>query len=74
MRTVIDIDKELVQAVQDRLGTSSMKETVHSALQAVLDRDEETADAIEAFEFWRTEGSPDLLDPEVMKHAWRRQE
>ncbi|MGI5269066.1 type II toxin-antitoxin system VapB family antitoxin [Nonomuraea sp. CA-218870] len=74
MRTVIDIDKELVQAVQEKLGTGSMKETVHSALRSVLERDEERAEALEAFEFWRTEGSPDLLDPEVMKHAWRRQE
>jgi Arc/MetJ family transcription regulator len=74
MRTVIDIDKELLQAVQHRLGTGSMKETVHTALRSVLDRDEERASAIEAFEFWRTEGSPDLLDPEIMKQAWPLQE
>ncbi|MEU8107659.1 type II toxin-antitoxin system VapB family antitoxin [Nonomuraea muscovyensis] len=74
MRTVIDIDKELLEAVQQRLGVSTMKETVHMALRAVLDRDEERAGAIEAFEFWRTEGSPDLLDPEVMKGACPRPE
>ena len=74
MRTVIDIDKELLQAVQDRLGTGNMRETVHTALRSVLARDEERASAIESFEFWRTEGSPDLLDPEVMKQAWRLQE
>ncbi|MGW0802011.1 type II toxin-antitoxin system VapB family antitoxin [Nonomuraea sp. NPDC002799] len=74
MRTVIDIDKELLLAAQRKLGAATLKETVHAALQAVLDRDEEKASAIEAFEFWRTEGSPDLLDPEVMKHAWRRQD
>ncbi len=74
MRTVIDIDKELLQAVQDRLGTGNMRETVHTALRSVLDRDKERESAIEAFEFWRTEGSPDLLDPEVMKHAWPLQE
>lgn len=74
MRTVIDIDKDLLEAAQQRLGTSTMKETVHAALQATIDRETERASAIEAFEFWRTEGSPDLLDPEIMKHAWRRQE
>lgn len=74
MRTVIDIDKELLETAQKRLRTATMKETVHAALQAVVDRDAERASAIEAFEFWRTEGSPDLLDPEIMKHAWRRQD
>ncbi|NUP02725.1 MAG: type II toxin-antitoxin system VapB family antitoxin [Nonomuraea sp.] len=72
MRTVIDIDKGLLEAAQVKLGSSTTKETVHAALQAVVDRDE--AGAIEAFEFWRTEGSPDLLNPEIMKHAWRRQD
>ncbi len=72
MRTVIDIDKELLEAVQQKLGTTTMKETVHTALQAILDREDERAGAIEAFEFWRTEGSPDLLDPEIMNRAWPR--
>ncbi|NUW30356.1 type II toxin-antitoxin system VapB family antitoxin [Nonomuraea sp. SMC257] len=74
MRTVIDIDKELLEAAQRRLGVTTMKETVHTALRAVLERDEERAGAIEAFEFWRTEGSPDLLDPEIMKGACQRPE
>ncbi|TDD06436.1 type II toxin-antitoxin system VapB family antitoxin [Nonomuraea deserti] len=74
MRTVIDIDKELLEEAQQKLGTPTMKETVHIALRVVIDRDAERASAIEAFEFWRTEGSPDLLDPEIMKNAWRRQD
>ncbi|MEV0202489.1 type II toxin-antitoxin system VapB family antitoxin [Nonomuraea sp. NPDC050691] len=74
MRTVIDIDKELLEAAQRRLGAATMKETVHAALRSVLERDEERASAIEAFEFWRSEGSPDLLDPEMMKNACRRLE
>ncbi|GAA3243569.1 type II toxin-antitoxin system VapB family antitoxin [Nonomuraea helvata] len=74
MRTVIDIDKDLLERAQRKLGAPTMKETVRAALQAVVDRDAERASAIEAFEFWRTEGSPDLLDPEIMKHAWRRLE
>ncbi|TMR98090.1 type II toxin-antitoxin system VapB family antitoxin [Nonomuraea basaltis] len=74
MRTVIDIDKELLETAQKKLGAPTMKETVHAALQAVVDRDAERASAIEAFEFWRTEGSPDLLDPEIMKHAWQQQD
>ncbi|MFC4111768.1 type II toxin-antitoxin system VapB family antitoxin [Nonomuraea zeae] len=74
MRTVIDIDKELLEAAQRKLGTLTVEETVRSALQSTVDRDEEKASAIEAFEFWRTEGSPDLLDPEAVQHAWRRQD
>jgi Arc/MetJ family transcription regulator len=74
MRTVIDIDKELLDGAQERLGTPTMRETVHAALRAVVDRDAERAGASRAFEFWRMEGSPDLLDPEITKHAWLRQD
>ncbi|WP_043623739.1 type II toxin-antitoxin system VapB family antitoxin [Nonomuraea candida] len=74
MRTVIDIDKELLEAAQQRLGTPTMRETVHAALRAVIGRDAERAGAIRAFAFWRTEGSPDLLDPEITKHAWQRRD
>lgn len=74
MRTVIDIDKELLEAAQQKLGAPTMRETVHAALRAVVDKDAERLGAIRAFEFWRTEGSRDLLDPEVTKHAWRRQD
>ncbi|MFC4010651.1 type II toxin-antitoxin system VapB family antitoxin [Nonomuraea purpurea] len=74
MRTVIDVDKELIEAAQLKLGAATLTETVHAALQAVVDRDAERLSAIGAFEFWRTEGSPDLLDPETMKPAWRPQD
>ena len=37
MRTVIDIDKELLEVAQRELGTGSMKETVNAALQVVAD-------------------------------------
>ncbi|SEG99583.1 Transcription regulator of the Arc/MetJ class [Nonomuraea solani] len=74
MRTVIDIDKELLEAAQQMLGTPTMRETVHAALRAVVDRDAGKACAIRAFEFWRTEGSQELLDPEITKHAWLRQD
>ncbi|MGW4406993.1 type II toxin-antitoxin system VapB family antitoxin [Nonomuraea sp. NPDC004702] len=74
MRTVIDVDKELLETAQARLGSPTMKETVRAALQAVVDRGQERAGAFEAFEFWRTEGSPDLLDREIIRHVWRPQD
>jgi Arc/MetJ family transcription regulator len=74
MRTVIDIDQELLEAARLKLGTPTTRETVHAALRAVVDRDAERAGAIRAFAFWRTEGSLDLLDPEITKHAWQRQD
>ncbi|MGR6923970.1 type II toxin-antitoxin system VapB family antitoxin [[Actinomadura] parvosata] len=74
MRTVIDIDKELLEAAQQTLGTPTMRETVHAALRAVAGQDADRAGATRAFAFWRTEGSPDLLDPEITKPAWRRQD
>ncbi|MEV4110849.1 type II toxin-antitoxin system VapB family antitoxin [Nonomuraea sp. NPDC049695] len=66
MRTVIDIDKDLLEVAQHELGTSTMKETVNAALQEVAQR----AKLREAFEYWRTRDNTDLLDPEIMKHAW----
>ncbi|MBB5777162.1 type II toxin-antitoxin system VapB family antitoxin [Nonomuraea angiospora] len=66
MRTVIDIDKELLEVAQHELGTSTMKETVNAALEEIAER----AKRREAFEYWRTRDNSDLLDPEIMKHAW----
>ncbi|MER6003068.1 type II toxin-antitoxin system VapB family antitoxin [Nonomuraea angiospora] len=66
MRTVIDIDKELLEVAQHELGTSTMKETVNAALAEIAER----AKRREAFEYWRTRDYSDLLDPEIMKHAW----
>ncbi|MFI9589544.1 type II toxin-antitoxin system VapB family antitoxin [Nonomuraea sp. NPDC052265] len=66
MRTVIDIDKGLLELAQHELGTSTMKETVNAALEEVADR----AKRREAFEYWRTRDNTDLLDSEIMKHAW----
>ncbi|WP_262496038.1 hypothetical protein [Nonomuraea sp. SYSU D8015] len=43
-----------------------MKETVNVALQEIAER----AKRREAFEYWRTQDNTDLLDPEIMKHAW----
>jgi Arc/MetJ family transcription regulator len=36
-RTVIDLDDELLAAVAQALGTSTKKDTVNTALRAVLD-------------------------------------
>ncbi|MFI7441112.1 type II toxin-antitoxin system VapB family antitoxin [Nonomuraea indica] len=66
MRTVIDIDKELLEVVQEELGTKNMKETVHAALTEVAER----AKRREAFEYWTSRDNTDLLDPEIMKHPW----
>ncbi|WP_156325734.1 type II toxin-antitoxin system VapB family antitoxin [Nonomuraea sp. SBT364] len=51
---------------QEELGTGTMKETVHAALTEVAER----ARRREAFEYWTSRDNTDLLDPEIMKHAW----
>ncbi|MEV5554180.1 type II toxin-antitoxin system VapB family antitoxin [Nonomuraea wenchangensis] len=66
MRTVIDIDKELLEVAQHELGTSTMKETVNAALQEIAGR----AKRREAFEYLCSRDNTDLLDPEFMKQAW----
>lgn len=74
MRTVIDIDKDVLSEVQKELGTSTMKETVHAAFRCVLEQRAERQRALESFEYWRNRDNSDLLDPEIMKDSWRRRD
>jgi len=66
-RTLIDIDDELLAKAAVELGTTTKKDTVNAALADVLRR---RAVARE-IEFAKSGGYADLLDPEVMKKAWR---
>lgn len=67
MKTPIDLDEEALAAAAEALGTTSKKDTVNAALRQIA----KSAASQSAFEFWRDVGSPDLLDPEVMRQAWR---
>jgi Arc/MetJ family transcription regulator len=66
-KTLIDIDDELLAGATAALGTTTKKDTVNQALVRVV--------RIAAFErqveFAKQGGFDDLLDPEVMKGAWR---
>lgn len=66
-KTLIDIDDELLSKATAALGTTTKKDTVNQALERVV--------RIAAFEsqveFARAGGLDALLDPEVMKGAWR---
>ncbi|MGP3958554.1 hypothetical protein ACTWPT_21300 [Nonomuraea sp. 3N208] len=59
---MIDIDKELLEVAQHELGTSTVKETVHAALEKIA----EQAKRRGAFEYWRTRDNTNLLDPEIV--------
>jgi Arc/MetJ family transcription regulator len=65
--TLIDIDDELLAGATVALGTTTKKDTVNQALARVI--------RIAAFErqveFAKQGGFDDLLDPAVMKGAWR---
>lgn len=66
-KTLIDIDDELLADASIVLGTRTKKDTLRSALTeavAVARRREHLA-------LLRSEGLPDLSDPEVMEGAWR---
>jgi len=66
-KTLIDVDDDLLARAAAHLGTKTKKDTVNSALEAVV-----RAAAFEAFvQFAEGGGLDDLLDPEVMKQAWR---
>jgi Arc/MetJ family transcription regulator len=40
MRTVIDLDDELLERARQELGTKSKKDTIHAALRLVAERSE----------------------------------
>jgi Arc/MetJ family transcription regulator len=66
-KTLIDIDDELLAKAAAVLGTSTKKDTVNTALAAVL-RQRAAAQFLASAKDGLYD---DLLDPEVMKGAWR---
>jgi Arc/MetJ family transcription regulator len=66
-KTLIDIDDTLLAKAAEALGTTTKKDTVNAALARVA-RIAATEDLIA---FARAGGFDDLLDPELMKGAWR---
>jgi len=66
-KTLIDIDDELLAKAAEALGTTTKKDTVNAALAEVLRQ----RAATRFLESARDGLYADLLDPEVMKGAWR---
>ena len=68
-RTNIDLDEEALAAAQERLGTTTKKDTINQALRLVATTrgQQATADLLLAL----TRAS-DLDSPEIMEEAWRR--
>jgi len=65
-RTLVDINDEALAAAAAELGTTTKVETVNRALAEIAARPKRLA----ALEALRT-GDDELLDPEVMRGAWR---
>ena len=68
MRTIIDIDDQLLEAAQTELGTTTKKDTVNEALRYVAQR---RARAHALLNDPYLLGGSDLTDPEVMRGARR---
>jgi hypothetical protein len=68
MRTVIDIDDELLEAAAAELGTTTKRDTVNEALRQIAER-KARANAIIGNKFFF--GGSDLGDPDVMRDARR---
>ena len=66
-KTSVEVDHGLIEQVQLLLGTSSIKDTIDTALREVL-RSEARRREIEALT--RMDGL-DLADEEIMAGAWR---
>lgn len=63
----VEINEELLEAVQRVLSTATIKETVEEAFREVL-RAEARREEIEALSTMR---GMDLANPNVMSRAWR---
>jgi Arc/MetJ family transcription regulator len=66
-KTSVEINEELLAAVQQVLSTATLKETIEEAFREVL-RVEARREEVEALSTMR---GLDLADPEVMSKAWR---
>jgi Arc/MetJ family transcription regulator len=66
-KTSVEIDEELLAAVQRVLSTSTIKDTVEEAFREVL-RAEARREEVQALAEMR---GMDLAKPEVMARAWR---
>jgi Arc/MetJ family transcription regulator len=67
MKTVIDIDDDLLAAARPLLRTKTKKDTVNAALAEVVAIRGRSA----AVDHLASGGLPDLEDAEVMAAAWR---
>ncbi|HYO15452.1 MAG TPA: hypothetical protein VE685_19840 [Thermoanaerobaculia bacterium] len=66
-KTSVEINEELLAAVQRVLSTATLKDTIEQAFREVL-RAEARREEVEALASMR---GMDLLDEEVMSGAWR---
>ena len=66
-KTSVEINEELLGAVQRVLSTTTIKDTIEEAFREVL-RAEARREEVEALAQMR---GMDLADPEVMARAWR---
>ena len=66
-KTSVDIDDDLIEQVRSVLGTSSIKETIDSALREVL-RVDARRQEVQALV---TMDGMDLADNDIMAKAWR---
>lgn len=66
-KTSVEINENLLAAVQRVLATTTIKDTIEEAFREIL-RVEARREEVEAL---RTMQGLDLADPEVMAGAWR---
>lgn len=65
MRTVIDVNDELLDAAMRELGTTTKKDTINEALRLAAERGTQARELLAGL--W----GQDITNPEVMKDARR---
>jgi Arc/MetJ family transcription regulator len=69
MKTVVDLNRDVLALAARELGTSSTRDTVNAALEAVADRRRRVEELIGDCHLLGV--GPDITDPEVMARARR---
>ncbi len=73
MKTLIDLDEDLLAQAQVELGTTSKKDTVNESLRAVAERGKRAAKRVDDVHdaYYRFGVGPDIANAAVMEDARR---
>lgn len=68
-KRLVDVDDKVLASARRALGTTTLKDTVNTALQQAVDANAQHAITMEDIQAF-ADATPDLRNPEIMAKAW----